>query len=252
MGLVISPGCYWNRVGACLPPGIQGSLPKGIEPGNKATSLTGKSTWTKVWNLGVGEATGNSWLSYWRLKREIGQRGWSSFVGGGERRERRGSKLWERTGSFFLSREEESAWEIHMLDRSLPLPCGFGEQESRMGAGNLLKVIIIILWCHHHWHHTMPVAGCTQWEWGTPNERDMDWRNRQEVSDDGDKRCGREIRQACGFLRWLMGPGTEGRNTGKENKSVREMWWWLTFIKYLYGPGIVPRVFHESSHNFIK
>ena len=176
MGLVISPGCYWNRVGACLPPGIQGSLPRGKEPGNKATSLTGKrTTWTKVWNLGVGEARGNSWLSYWSLKREIGQRGWSSFVGGGEQRERRGSKFWERTGSFFLSREEESAWEIHILDRSLPLPCGFGEQEWRMGAGTYWK------W----WW--MPVVGCTQWEWGTPNERDMDWRNGQEVSDDGDR-----------------------------------------------------------------
>ena len=72
---------------------------------------------------------------------EIRQRGWGSFFGGGERRERREVKLWERTGSFFLSREEGSTWEIHILDRSLPLPCGFGEEESRMGAGNLLKVM---------------------------------------------------------------------------------------------------------------
>lgn len=66
---------------------------------------------------------------------EIRQRGWGSFVGGGERRERRGSKLWERTGSFFLSREEGSTWEIHILDRSLPLHVDLGRKSQECGQG---------------------------------------------------------------------------------------------------------------------
>lgn len=49
-----------------------------------------------------------------------------------------------------------------------------------------------------------------------------------------------------------MGPGTEGRNPGKGNTSGRELLMMANITKYLYGPGIVPRVFHASSHNSVK
>ena len=49
----------------------------------------------------------------------------------------RGSKLWERAWVFFLSREEGSAWEVCILDRSQQ--CGFGEEELRMGQGAYWK-----------------------------------------------------------------------------------------------------------------
>lgn len=54
---------------------------------------------------------------------------------------RGGKLLWERTGSFSEQGRGKYLGDSHILDRSLPLPCGFGEEESRMGAGNLLKVM---------------------------------------------------------------------------------------------------------------